>query len=147
MIITRATEYSVLAVLHLAARYPAEVVSKQEICEAEGVTPAFLTKILQPLIRSGLVRSKRGVAGGFALARDPTRLTLLDVMQAVDEPLTLNLCLIEGHHCQRECCCPVHNLWTEAREKIEEVFSRKSLAELVTERSQREQCAGLSRAD
>ena len=147
MIITRATEYSIRAVLHLASRYPAEVVSKQEICDAEGVTPAFLTKILQPLIRSGLVRSKRGVAGGFALARNPDKLTLLDVMQAVDEPLTLNLCLLEGHRCERVCTCPVHNLWAKAREKIEEVFSGKSLTKLVAERVQREQLVGNAPAD
>lgn len=131
MIITRATEYSIRAMLHLAARYPAEVVSKQEICDAEGVTPAFLTKILQPLIRRGLVRSKRGVAGGFALARDPGTLTLLDVMRAVDEPLTLNLCLLEGHQCERECSCPVHRMWADARSRIEQVFSSKSLRELA----------------
>ena len=125
MIITRATEYSIRAVLHLAERYPAEVVSKQEICDAEGVTPAFLTKILQPLIRSGMVRSKRGV----------------DVMQAVEEPLTLNLCLLEGHQCERECTCPVHRMWAEAREKIEGVFGGKSLSELVAERGRREQAA------
>lgn len=132
MVITRATEYSIRAMLHLAARYPAEVVSKQEICDAEGVTPAFLTKILQPLIRRGLVRSKRGVAGGFALARDPATLTLLDVMRAVDEPLTLNLCLLEGHQCQRECTCTVHRMWADARSRIEQVFSSKSLRELAT---------------
>lgn len=137
MIITRATEYSVRAVLHLAACYPAAVVSKQEICAAEGITPAFLTKIFQPLIRSGLVRSKRGVAGGFALARNPAQVTLLDVMKAVDEPLTLNLCLLEGHPCERECTCPVHDLWTEARERLEEIFGRSSLAELAGERARR----------
>ncbi len=147
MIITRATEYSIRAVLHLASRYPAEVVSKQEICDAEGVTPAFLTKILQPLIRSGLVRSKRGVAGGFALARNPDKVTLLHVMQAVDEPLTLNLCLLEGHQCERECTCPIHCLWAKAREKIEEVFSGKSLTELVAERAQLEQSGGNATAD
>ena len=147
MIITRATEYSIRAVLHLASRYPAEVVSKQEICDAEGVTPAFLTKILQPLIRSGLVRSKRGVAGGFALARNPDKVTLLNVMQAVDEPLTLNLCLLEGHQCERECTCPIHCLWAKAREKIEEVFSGKSLTELVAERAQLEQSGGNAAAD
>jgi Rrf2 family protein len=141
MIITRATEYSIRAVLHLASRYPAEVVSKQEVCDAEGVTPAFLTKILQPLIRNGLVRSKRGVAGGFALARNPDQLTLLDVMQAVDEPLTLNLCLLEGHQCERECTCPVHGMWAKARERIEEVFSSKSLSQLVAERARHEPLA------
>lgn len=137
MIITRATEYSLRAMLHLAQCYPASVVSKQEICEAEGITPAFLTKILQPLIHSGLVRSKRGVAGGFAMARDPAHVTVLDVMQAVDEPLTLNMCLLEGHPCARQCTCPVHDLWAEARHKIEEIFGSRSLADLAGERTRR----------
>lgn len=134
MIITRATEYSIRAVLHLAERFPVNVVSKQEICEAEGITPAFLTKILQPLIRSGIVRSKRGVAGGFALARDPERLTLLDVMRAVDEPITLNVCLLEHQPCDRVCTCPVHTLWSQAREQFEAIFSSRSIAELVRKR-------------
>lgn len=137
MVITRATEYSIRALLHLAERHPAPVVSKQEICDAAGVTPAFLTKILQPLIRAGLVRSKRGVAGGFCLARDPEKLTLLDVMRAADEPMTLNLCLLSEHACERTCECPVHDLWTEARERIEEVFSRRTLADLARERAAR----------
>lgn len=134
MVITRATEYSIRAVLHLAERHPAPVVSKQEICEAEGITPAFLTKILQPLIRGGIVRSKRGVAGGFALAVSPERLTLLDVMKASEEPMTLNLCLIDADSCDRNCTCPIHDLWAQAREKIEEVFSRRSVADLARER-------------
>jgi Rrf2 family protein len=137
MVITRATEYSIRAVLHLAERHPAPVVSKQEICEAAGVTPAFLTKILQPLIRGGIVRSKRGVAGGFLLARDPEKLTLLDVMRAAEEPMTLNLCLITEHACERTCSCPIHDMWAEARERIEEVFSRRSLAELAREHTAR----------
>ncbi|MEW6489129.1 MAG: Rrf2 family transcriptional regulator [Thermodesulfobacteriota bacterium] len=140
MIITRATEYSIRAMLHLAGRYPAAVVSKQEICVAERISPAFLTKILQPLIRGGLVRSKRGVAGGFCLARDPAHVTLLDVMQAVDEPLALNICLLEGQPCERECVCPVHDLWSEARQTMERIFGARSLAELVGERARRESC-------
>jgi Rrf2 family protein len=138
MVITRATEYSILAVLHLAERYPARVVSKQQISEAEGISPAFLTKILQPLIRGRIVRSKRGTTGGFALSRDPEKFTLIDVMRAVDEPLTLNVCLIEGHDCERGDGCPVHGLWVEARETFERIFSRHSIAHLARERKVRE---------
>lgn len=140
MIITRATEYSLRAVLHMAAKHPLPVVSKQEICDAEGVTPAFLTKILQPLIRAGLVRSKRGAAGGFALAKDPEKLTLLDVMRAADEPMTLNVCLLAenaGDTCERRPTCPVHDLWSEARDRLEEIFGRQSVADVARERVQR----------
>ena len=139
MIITRATEYSIRAVLYLAEKYPAAVVPKEEICQAEGITPAFLTKILQPLIHRGLVRSKRGVSGGFALAQDPERITLLDVMDAVEEPMILNICLLEGKPCERECTCPVHDLWVEARDKLAEVFSRRTVADLVRERKRRQE--------
>lgn len=137
MIITRATEYSIRAVLHLAERHPAPVVSKQEICEAEGITPAFLTKILQPLIRGGVVRSKRGSGGGFVLAVDPERLTVLDVMEATEEPMVLNVCLLGESACERESLCPIHELWAEARQQLEEIFSRRSVADLARERARR----------
>lgn len=137
MNITRATEYSIRAVLHMAERHPAPVVSKQEICEAEAITPAFLTKILQPLIRSGIVRSKRGVAGGFALARSPEQITLLDVMRAVEEPMAMNVCLMDGDQCDRSVDCPVHDLWVEARARFEEIFSRRNVADLARERARR----------
>ncbi|MBI5442492.1 MAG: Rrf2 family transcriptional regulator [Deltaproteobacteria bacterium] len=150
MIITRATEYSIRAVLHMAAKHPLPVVSKQEICESEGVTPAFLTKILQPLIREGIVRSKRGAAGGFALAKNPEELTLLDVMKATDEPMTLNVCLMgedASDTCERRATCPVHELWHEARAKFEDIFSRRSLADLARERVDRRARAEGSAAD
>lgn len=137
MIITRATEYSIRAVLHLATKHDAAVVTKQEICAQEGITPAFLTKILQPLIRGGIVRSKRGVAGGFALAQPPDKLTLLDVMRAAEEPMALNLCLIEENGCERTCTCPVHTLWAQAREALEQIFSRRTVADLARERELR----------
>ena len=137
MIITRATEYSIRAVLHLAENHPTPVISKQKICEQEGITPAFLTKILQPLIRGGIVRSKRGSGGGFALARDPERLTLLDVMAATEEPMILNVCLLGERACEREPTCPIHELWAEARERIEDVFSKKTVADLARERLRR----------
>jgi DNA-binding IscR family transcriptional regulator len=122
MIITRATEYSILAVLHMAERYPDNVVSRKEICDAASISPAYLIKILQPLIY---------------LSRDPEEFTLIDVLRAADEPLTLNVCLIEGHNCERGDTCPVHELWIEAKESFETIFSRRSIADLARERKER----------
>jgi len=135
VIITRATEYSIRAMLHLAEKYPTPVISKREICEAEKITPAFLTKILQPLIKSGLVLSKRGVSGGFALAREPSRITILDVMRAVDESLVLNVCMAQEDECERSSFCPIHVIWNQVKISMEEAFSEKSLAELVEEKN------------
>ena len=135
MIITRATEHSITAMLFMAGKHPAPVISKREICESEGITPAFLTKILQPLIRCGLVSSKRGVAGGFSLAKDPEELTLWDVMKAVEEPLALNVCLTDEDTCGRSGYCPVHDMWEEVKGSMETIFSKKSLAQIADVRS------------
>ncbi|TLN16147.1 Rrf2 family transcriptional regulator [bacterium] len=134
MVITRATEYSIRAMLHLASKYPAPVITKTEICRDEEITPAFLAKIIQPLIKKGLVVSKRGVAGGFALAKPPSQITLLDVMHAVEEPLSLNVCLSSDQGCDRSPECPVHDIWTDVRNYIENKFGNKTLAELVEEK-------------
>ena len=71
MIITRATEYAIRAVLHLSKQPRGEIVLKKDICRTQDITPAFLTKILQPLIKAGIVGSQRGVGGGFYLVKSP----------------------------------------------------------------------------
>ena len=82
MVITRATEYAVRTVVFLAQQPKDEVVLKKDICSTQDITPAFLTKILQPLIKAGIVSSQRGVGGGFLLAKDAAEISLLDVLQA-----------------------------------------------------------------
>ena len=71
LIITRATEYAIRAILYMSRRPAGEIVYKKDICKAQEITPAFLTKILQPLIKDGIVGSQRGVGGGFYLAKEP----------------------------------------------------------------------------
>jgi Rrf2 family protein len=115
----------------MAARYPASKVAKAEICEAEQITPAFLTKILQPLIHNGIVRSTRGPTGGFALAIDPGELTVLDILNAVEEPLSLNVCVEDGSNCERSGYCVTHKLWSQAKNQLDEVFSRHTISELL----------------
>ena len=86
MLITRATEYAIRALLYLAKQPRGEIVFKKDICQTQDITPAFLTKILQPLIKLGIVGSQRGVGGGFYLIKDPASVTLLDVVMAEEGP-------------------------------------------------------------
>ncbi|MDF1579344.1 MAG: Rrf2 family transcriptional regulator [Desulfuromonadales bacterium] len=131
MVITRATEYAIRAVLHLAKQPKGEIVYKRDICEEQGITPAFLTKILQPLIRAGIVGSQRGVGGGFLLLKDPAEVTMLDVVKAEEGPLYLNHCLVEPQTCTRDLFCPVHGAWREIREEMMASLQRYTFAELV----------------
>ena len=131
MIITRATEYAIRAILYMARQPAGEIIFKKDICKAQQITPAFLTKILQPLIKDGIVGSQRGVGGGFYLAKPSTEITLLDIIKSQEGPVYLNQCLIEDGSCEREFFCPVHGAWAEIRQDFMQTLSRYNFADLA----------------
>lgn len=131
MVITRATEYAIRALLFLAKQPEGEIVYKKDICKTQDITPAFLTKVLQPLIKAGIVGSQRGVGGGFFLAKDPAQVTLLDIVEAEEGPLQLNLCLESNGACSRDLFCPVHGAWQEVQEKMGAVLKSYTFADLA----------------
>ncbi|MFO7765138.1 MAG: Rrf2 family transcriptional regulator [Pelovirga sp.] len=131
MVITRATEYAIRTIIYLAQQPRDKVVLKKDICRTQEVTPAFLTKILQPLIKSGIVSSQRGVGGGFMLARDPEQITLLDVFKAQEGELKLNHCLIDSEFCARDAFCAAHEIWEEAQQALSSVLLRYSIGDIV----------------
>lgn len=137
MVITRATEYAVRTVIFLAQQPKSEIVLKKDICHTQEVTPAFLTKILQPLIKAGIVSSQRGVGGGFLLARDPNEITLLDILQAEEGQLKLNHCLVDTDVCHRDAYCSAHEVWHEAQAKMAQVLQRYSVADMVRRQNEK----------
>ena len=131
MIITRATEYAIRAILYMSRQPAGEIVYKKDICKAQDITPAFLTKILRPLIKDGIVGSQRGVGGGFYLAKPPAEITLLDIIKSQEGPVYLNQCLIQDGSCEREFFCPVHGAWAEIRKEFMATLSRYDFASLA----------------
>ncbi|WP_298038880.1 Rrf2 family transcriptional regulator [uncultured Desulfuromonas sp.] len=131
MIITRATEYAIRALLFMAKQPRGEIVLKKDICRTQEVTPAFLTKILQPLIKEGIVGSQRGVGGGFYLLKAPAEVTLLDVVKAEEGPLYLNQCLAHDGFCDRDVFCPMHGAWREVQDEIMAILDRYNFAHLA----------------
>lgn len=143
MVITRATEYAVRTVVFLAQQPKNEIVLKKDICRTQEVTPAFLTKILQPLIKAGIVSSQRGVGGGFLLARDPNQITLLDILQAEEGQLKLNHCLVDTNLCHRDAYCSAHEVWYEAQNKMAEVLRHYTVADMVRRQEEKLTCLKL----
>lgn len=137
MIITRATEYAIRAVLYLAKQPRDQIVYKKDICQTQQITPAFLTKILQPLIKAGIVGSQRGVGGGFYLRRTPEEVTLLDVVKALEGPLYLNQCLTAPGVCERDVFCPVHGVWKEIRGELMRTLEHYTFAVLIRSEEKR----------
>ncbi|MBI5787282.1 MAG: Rrf2 family transcriptional regulator [Candidatus Schekmanbacteria bacterium] len=134
MVISQATECAIRALLYMAAYEPGQVVSKRDICQAQEITPGFLIKIMQPLIAGGLVKSYRGVAGGFALAKPIGEINLWDIIVAEEGPILLNKCLITPGYCKRDATCPVHLVWCKSREVLEKTLRQTKLDDLLVDR-------------
>jgi len=139
MHITRATDYAVRVMIHLAGLPPGSSLRMSELSKATDVSGHFLSKVLQQLVRSGLIHSQRGSGGGYILAVSPASVSLLDVVQAMEGPVKLNQCVGEGPSCNRKAGCPVHHVWAEAQVALANVLRKASLLGLVREASTRPQ--------
>src|SRR5689334_1282274 len=111
MQLTRAADYAVRVMVHLAGLPPSTRASRSELAEAAECPDQFLSKVLQNLTRASLVISHRGNTGGFELPDGSRNATILNVVEAVEGPIRLNLCLGPEHACARQTWCPVHAVW------------------------------------
>lgn len=129
--ITRDGEYAVRAIVYLASQPEGKISLISEISEAQEVPKSYLSKIMQHLVRSGLVKSRRGAKGGFVLARPADQITLRQTIEALEGPIHLNVCLIKKGECHRDDLCPVHPVWKEAQRVLIEVLDSKTMADLA----------------
>jgi Rrf2 family protein len=136
MKLTRGGEYGIRGVLYLAQQPEGKVSMLSAIAKEQDVPPRFLAKIFQALAKAGVVKSHRGAKGGFSLARPAAEITIKDVIEAVEGPLQLNICLVAPGECNRESLCPIHTVWEEAQDKMMMVLSRKNFADLAREEKQ-----------
>ena len=133
MQITRASDYAVRVMIHLAGLPPRSTVRQAELSKATAVSGHFLSKVLQQLVRARLIRSQRGSGGGYALAFSAETISLLDVVQAMEGPVRLNQCIEEGPSCEQKSWCPAHQVWAEAQAAIVRVLGGASLDRLASE--------------
>lgn len=131
MQITRATDYAVRVMVHLAGLPSGLQVRQSELASATGVSGHFLSKVLQQLVRSGLVQSQRGLGGGYVLTASPERVTVLDIVGAMEGPIRLNQCLEPGTSCDRKADCPAHEVWIQAQLAIDQVLGAATIAGLA----------------
>ncbi len=131
MKLTRGGEYGIRGVLYLAQQDNGRINMLSAIAEAQEVPPRFLAKIFQSLAKAGVVKSHRGAKGGFSLARPAVDITIKDVIEAIEGPIHLNVCLVAEGECSRDKICPMHSVWEEAQEKMMGVLSRANFADLA----------------
>lgn len=129
MQVTRETDYAIRCVYYLAGK-KSGVTMVDEISKEMNIPKSFLAKILQKLGKGSLVKSYRGVKGGFMLSRAPEEISLLEVIEAVQGPLAMNICALDKALCERSTACAIHPVWVEARREVEKILRRKNFADL-----------------
>ena len=141
MQITRATDYAVRILIFLATLPEDARVAAPEVARGIDAPESFVSKVLQQLVQRGLVSSYRGASGGFQLEIQPDNVSLLDVVEAIEGPLQINLCLPGEATCDRKSWCGAHPIWSEAQAALKNVLQGASIAKMA-----RDSLANLERA-
>ncbi|MCK4631640.1 MAG: Rrf2 family transcriptional regulator [candidate division Zixibacteria bacterium] len=128
---TKAEEYGTLGVLYLAEKKSSSVTPLSEISEAKKIPEKFLAKIFQSLSKSGIVRSHRGVRGGFTLAKDPNTVTIKEILESIQGPYHLCKCIPDINACPQGQECALRDLIVMAEDRLVSVFDSHTLADLV----------------
>ena len=129
MQVTRETDYAIRCVYYLAGK-KSGVTMVDEISKEMNIPKSFLAKILQKLGKGSVVKSYRGVKGGFMLSRAPEEISLLEVIEAVQGPVAMNICALDKALCERSTACAIHPVWVEIRKQLEQTLRRKNFADL-----------------
>ncbi len=122
--ITRKSDLALRALRHLARLE--DPVQRREFAEAIETTPAFLAQVMNPLVKAGWVTSAPGRTGGYRLATDLKKLSVLDVIEAVEGPIPTDTCVLRDQPCGVNPC-ELHDAWLPAREALIQRLRRTPL--------------------
>jgi len=131
--ISKTAEYALRAMVYLAEN-PASPNPLQGIAGSTQVPSGYLSKVMQQLVRAGLVTSLRGLGGGFTLARPATELSVYEVVQAVDPIARIRECPLKLPE-HRENLCPLHRRLDDVAEMVEQSFRLTSVADLLQQKT------------
>ena len=123
--------YGARAMIDLALHYGQGPVMIKDIAQRQGISEKYLEQLLTMLRRAGIIMSIQGAKGGFLLARPPTELTLLDVLQTLEGSLSPVHCLDHPESCERVSCCVTMEIWEEVKHSVEAVLQNITLEQLV----------------
>ena len=129
--ISRKIDYALRGMIYLAGLPDGLVVPLVDIVEATGLPRDFLAKILKLLTERGLVRSVRGAHGGYQLARTARTISFLEVIEAAEGKVQINVCLDHKDRCDVSASCTMYHVWQRGQERMLEVYRSTSLAELA----------------
>ena len=126
---SRGCEYALRA-LQALARDPGKPATVTQLCRRASVPEHFTRKMLQPLVKAGILKSARGPGGGFTFGREPHDIALLDVVLAIESGPLFEPCVLGMNACEDSDPCPLHHLWVPIRNAALNMLKHRSVADL-----------------
>src|SRR5262245_45060165 len=131
--LSKKADYALMAMKHLALRGDRGSSSAREIAALYDIPIELMAKVLQRLVRRGLLASHQGTRGGYELARRATQISVADVIQAIDGPVTVTACSSEENQCEQFAKCNVRDPLWKVRERILAALGECTIAELAAD--------------
>lgn len=131
MLVTRETDYAIRTVLYLA-REQGRTTPIAEVAAAVSIPKTFLAKIVQRLVRRGILKTARGVRGGVCMAKRPGEIDLYSIMLTIQGTAAINLCVSGRGSCGFRGTCAVHPVWVEMRAEVERRLKAHTIQKLLS---------------
>ena len=125
-------DYATRALQDLAMRYEEGPVPIEAIAQRQALPARYLEQLLLTLKRAGFLASKRGVNGGYYLAKPPREITLGQILRAVDGPIAPIFCVSENprEHCSQESSCTLRDTWADVRDAVSAIVDHTTLQDI-----------------
>ena len=131
--LSKKADYALMAMKHLAMRPDAPSASAREIAEQYDIPIELMAKVLQRLVRTGLLVSTQGTRGGYTLSRPSGAISVADVIQAIDGPFTVTACSTEKNDCEQYGKCSIRDPLWQIRERIVGALGTVTIAEMASD--------------
>jgi FeS assembly SUF system regulator len=132
--LSKKADYALMAMKHLAVKADAGAASSaREIAEQYDIPIELMAKVLQRLARRGLLRSQQGTRGGYQLSKSSTAISVADIIQAIDGPVTVTACSTSDERCGQFAKCNVRDPLWRIKDRILSALATCSLAEIAAE--------------
>jgi len=133
--LSKKAEYALMAVKDLASRPESEAASAREIAERYGIPVELMAKVLQRLVRQDLLASHHGTRGGYHLARSPERISVADIIEAIDGPVMVTSCSSVDDECEQFATCNIRDPLWRIKDQIVQALTSYSLQALAADES------------
>jgi FeS assembly SUF system regulator len=130
--ITRHTDYAIVLLARFAAEPEGTVRNARDLAEQCGLPSPMVSKVLKALARAGFLLSRRGSTGGYVLARPPSRISVAEVVCALEGPIAMTECLDHSTSvCSYEATCPSRSPWSKVNDAVRDALERVTLADMA----------------